>query len=139
MPNYNHVPPMYADSPRQYFFRYFSPELVKHITYQTNLYATQKDVSTSFSTDDNEIMNFVAILLYLGIVECPSLDDYWAIDTRVPQVAELMSSKRFRLLRRTIHFNDNSQVHSSIDRFYKIRPIVNHITKAFRKEPQTPK
>lgn len=139
LPDYIHEPPLYVESPLQYFFRFFGPDLVKHIIYQTNLYATQKDISTSFTTDDSEILNFVAILLYMGIVECPSLDDYWAMDTRVPQVADLMSSKRFRLLRRIIHFNDNSQAHSSIDRFYKVRPLFTHITQAFRREPHTPK
>jgi len=41
---------------------------------------------------------FVAILLYMGIFELPSIDDYLAPETRVPQVANLMSSKRFRLM-----------------------------------------
>ena len=76
-----------------------------------NLYANQKDIATTFSTTDHEISNFVAILLYMGVVSLPSLDDYWAMDTRVSQVADIMSSKRFRLLRRTIHFNDNTQIH----------------------------
>ena len=75
----------------------------------------------------------------MGIVHCPSLDDYWAMDTRVPQVADLMSSKRFRLLRRTIHFNDNRLSHGTVDRFYKIRPIITYLNESFRREPQTPK
>ena len=79
------------------------------------------------------------IILYMGIGECPSLDDYWATDTRVPQVADLMGSKRFRQLRRCIHFNDNSQAHTSVDIFYKIRPLIDYITQAFRREKETPK
>ncbi len=139
MPKYNHQPPLYVESPHHYFSRFISPELIKHIAYQTNLYATQTDVATTFSTDENEILIFVAILLYMGICNQPSLDDYWAMTTRVPQVADLMSSKRFRLLRRTIHFNDNSQIHGTIDRFYKVRPLFISITKAFLREPQSPK
>ncbi|RXN14547.1 piggyBac transposable element-derived 3-like protein [Labeo rohita] len=67
----------------------FSPQVIKHITYQTNLYATQKDVNTTFTTTEDKMRNFVAILLYMGISELPSIDDYWAMETRVPQVANL--------------------------------------------------
>ena len=136
LPIYIHEPPLFLLSPSEYFFKFFSQDLVKHITFQTNLYATQKDIST---TNETEILHFAAILLYMGVVTCPSLDDYWAMSTRVPQVAEIMSSKRFRLLRRTIHFNDNSQVHESIDRFFKVRPLFSHLNEAFQRVPQTPK
>ncbi|KAK3885607.1 hypothetical protein Pcinc_010198 [Petrolisthes cinctipes] len=139
LPSYNHQLPSYVESPQQYFNRFFTLQLIKHITYQTNLYATQKDVGTTFSTTEHEISNFVAILLYMGVVQLPSLDDYWAMDTRVPQVADIMSSKRFRQLRQTIHFNDNSQLHGTIDRFFKVRPLFTNINEAFRREPETPK
>ncbi len=60
---------------------------------------------------------FVAILLYMGISELPSIDDYWAMETRVPQVENIMSSKRFRLMRRLVHVIDNTQISGTIDRF----------------------
>ena len=50
-----------------------------------------------------------------------------------------MSSKRFRLLRRTIQFNDNSQIEATVDRFYKIRPVFTKLRQEFLKIPQTPK
>ncbi|KAK9976482.1 hypothetical protein ABG768_021687 [Culter alburnus] len=55
-----------------------------------------------------------------GISELPSIDDYWVMETRVPQVANLMSSKRFRLMRRLVHFTDNTQIPGTIDRFFKV-------------------
>ena len=139
LPEYEHVPPVLLYDSFVYFRRFFTDEMLEHIAYQTNLYATQQCVTTTFKTTPEEIMNFIAILLYMGVVPMPSLDDYWCIKTRVPQVATLMSSKRFRLLRRTIHFNDNSQIASTVDRFYKIRPIVNRLREEFLKIPQTPK
>lgn len=42
------------------------------------------------------------------------------METRVPQVANLMSSKRFRLMRRLVHFTDNTQIPGTIDRFFKV-------------------
>lgn len=139
LPSYQHSPPLYVQSPQHYFFTFFTIQMVEHITYQTNLYATQKDVNTNFSTNKDEILNFVAILLYMGVVQCPSLDDYWCLRLRVPQVADVMSSKRFRLLRRRIHFNDNTQVPGTIDRFFKIRPLFTFINRVFRNVPETPK
>ena len=35
-----------------------------------------QDVITTFSTNEHEITSFLAILLYMGIMQCPSLDDY---------------------------------------------------------------
>ncbi|KAK5909525.1 hypothetical protein CesoFtcFv8_003448 [Champsocephalus esox] len=139
LPEYQHSPPDYIKTPFQYFTRYFGPEIVTHITYQTNLYATQKDINTTFTTNENEIMTFLSILMYMGISELPSVEDYWAMETRIPQVANLMSSKRFRLLKRVVHFNDNTELPGSIDRFFKIRPLFIFLNSAFRREPQTPK
>ena len=82
----------------------------KHIRYQTNLYATQKDVNSTFCTTENEVMNFIGALIYLGITLLPSSDDYWAMETRVSQVAQLISSKRFKLMKRLIHLNNNDQI-----------------------------
>ncbi|XP_067314487.1 piggyBac transposable element-derived protein 2-like [Pseudorasbora parva] len=136
---YQHFPADFIDTPYNYFSRYFSPLVIKHITYQTNLYATQKDVNTTFTTTEDEMMTFIGILLYMGISELPSIDDYWAMETRVPQVANLMSSKRFRLMRKLVHFNDNTQIPGTIDRFFKVRPLFSLLVNAFRSEPQTPK
>ncbi|XP_030018215.1 piggyBac transposable element-derived protein 3-like isoform X4 [Sphaeramia orbicularis] len=139
LPEYLHFPPDFVGTPFHYFRRYFSPQVISHITYQTNLYASQRDVNTTFTTTEEEMMHFVAILIYMGIAELPSIDDYWAVVTRVPQIANLMSSKRFRLMNRIVHFNDNTQVPGTIDRFFKIRPLFNFLNRAFRSEPQTPK
>lgn len=96
------------------------------------------NINTTFATTEDAIMNFVAILIYMGIAELPPVDDYWAMETRVSQVANLMSSKRFKLLKRVVHFNNNAQIPSNNDRF-KVRPLFNYLVTAFRKEPETPK
>uniref|UniRef100_A0A3P9MFQ0 PiggyBac transposable element-derived protein domain-containing protein n=1 Tax=Oryzias latipes TaxID=8090 RepID=A0A3P9MFQ0_ORYLA len=139
LPEYQHSTPDCIDLPFQYFTRYFDDQIIRHITYQTNLYAAQKDINTTFTTNENEILTFVTILIYMGIVELPSVDDYWARKTNVPQVANLMSSKRFKLLKRVIHFNNNTRIYGTSDRFFKIRPLFSFINTAFRRESQTPK
>ncbi|KAG7268285.1 hypothetical protein CRUP_036733 [Coryphaenoides rupestris] len=66
LPEYQHSPPDLVETPLQYFRRYFSAQLIEHMTYQTNLYATQKDVNTTFITNEDKMMTFVAILIYTG-------------------------------------------------------------------------
>ena len=58
--------------------RFFTLDLIKHITYQTNLYVTQRDIATTFKTDENEMLTIIVILLYMEyICSLSSLDDYW--------------------------------------------------------------
>lgn len=73
----------------------------------------------------------------MGVFTLPSVNDYWAVKTRVPQVADYMFRNRFRQVRKTIHFNDNRQQRTSKDRFYKIRPVFDNVTKEFLKMPAT--
>nr|XP_053644345.1 piggyBac transposable element-derived protein 3-like isoform X2 [Cherax quadricarinatus] len=137
LPAYEHEKPLQIRSPYQYFCDFFSQDMVDNIAFQTNLYAKQKTITNNFATDSEEIMRFIGILLFMGIVQIPSLEDYWAGSFRIPQVAEVMGSKRFRLLRRTIHFNDNTQKDN--DRFHKVRPLYTALTNACLKVPATPK
>ncbi|KAJ8007585.1 hypothetical protein DPEC_G00095560 [Dallia pectoralis] len=49
------------------------------------------NINTTFANTEDEMMTFVAIVIYMGIAELPSIDDYWAMETRVSQVTNLMS------------------------------------------------
>lgn len=86
----------------------------------------------------DEIINFVAILVYMGIAELPSVEDYWAMETRLLHVANLMTSERLSLIKRLVHFNDNMQIPHTNDRLFKMRPPFSLLITAFRSEPQTP-
>nr|XP_053633709.1 piggyBac transposable element-derived protein 4-like isoform X1 [Cherax quadricarinatus] len=111
--------------------------MIDNITYQTNLCAKQKNTLSIFVTDSEEIMWFIGILLFMGINSYPAMEDYWATTFRIPQVTEVMGSKRFRLLRRTINFHDSTQKEN--DRFHKIKPLYTALTNACLKVPATPK
>ena len=43
-PNYVHIPPSQIQEPYEYFMNLFTDELLDKITYETNLYARQKDL-----------------------------------------------------------------------------------------------
>nr|XP_053627436.1 piggyBac transposable element-derived protein 3-like [Cherax quadricarinatus] len=137
LPGYQHKSDDDILSPFDYFSKFVTREMIDSITFQTNLYAKQKNIKTNFITNFDEIMQFIGILLFMGVCQCPSLDDYWAGGTKVIQVAEVMSSKRFKLLRRTIHFNDDNIKDG--DRYHKIRPLFSALTAACLKIPATPR
>lgn len=128
-----------VQSPFVYFKNLFNMELIKLIVFQTNLYAKQKDSNTTFSTDKDELLVFLGILIYMSICSLPTIEDYWAAETRVAQVADKMSSNRFKLLRCHLHFNNNKYAQESNDGFYKIRPIFNSITMQFLRVSPTSK
>ena len=74
----------------------------------------------------------------MGINVLPSIDDYWSHITKVPHVADVMTGKRFKLLRSSLHFNNNEDAPGSQDRFFKIRPIIDYITNKFQQIKETP-
>ena len=102
---YRHPKPEAVLLPYQYFQKLFTLELLDTIVYQTNLYARQRNVSTSSSTACNELLVFIGCLIFMGIVQLPSIEDYWAFSTRIPQVAGAMSSKRLFFIYIFLKFN----------------------------------
>nr|CAH7726573.1 unnamed protein product [Callosobruchus chinensis] len=50
-----------------------------------------------------------------------------------------MSQKQFEIIKRNLHFNDNSQMlpkeHTMHDRLYKIRPIIDHLLNRYQSVP----
>uniref|UniRef100_A0A8C2EAB2 PiggyBac transposable element-derived protein domain-containing protein n=1 Tax=Cyprinus carpio TaxID=7962 RepID=A0A8C2EAB2_CYPCA len=114
--------PESVQTPFMYWKRLFTDQMIEHITEHTNQYSVQQ-TGTSINTTVAEMEDFLSILLYMGVFEFPSLEDYWACESRFPPVADTMSVKRFKVLRRNFHFNDNFQMEGYTDRFHKIRPL----------------
>ena len=138
LPSFQHPTPLCVRSPTEYFQDTFTMGPLEDIVYQTNLYARQRNVNTNFSTDKHELMVFIGIVIFMGVGHYPAIDDYWATYTRVPQVADVMSSKRFKLIRSMLHFNNNENLAGSTDRFFKIRPMFSSIVRQFQLVKATP-
>ena len=138
LPPFTHPVPACIRSPFEYFQDMFTVDLLEDIVYQTNLYARQRNVNTTFNTDKHEMMVFLGVVLYMGVLQLPSIEDYWSTYTRVAQVADVMSSKRFRLIRSLLHFNNNENIGGSTDRFFKIRPIFASLVRQFLRVKATP-
>lgn len=80
--------------PLEYFYK-FSPDILADIVEQTNTYAICKTGRTIGLTE-NELRDFLAILIIMGVVTMPSYTDYWSLRYRYKLVADLMPLKRYQ-------------------------------------------
>ncbi|XP_062535158.1 piggyBac transposable element-derived protein 3-like, partial [Armigeres subalbatus] len=119
-------------------FSYFLDGILEHIAAQTNLYAKQKNITSSFSTTALEIRKFFGALLYMSVFRYPSIRSYWSEYAFHP-IQNTLPRNRFDAIRRFIHFNDNDAIpaknSAEYDRLYKIRPIVNYFNERFETVP----
>ena len=117
-------------SPRQYFNEFFNAALFKVIADQTNLYSVQI-TGKSINTNCDEIEQFVGILITMGVLKYPQYRMYWSQHTKCASIAEVMALKRFELLKKYFHANDNTHMPkkgtAEYDHLYKVRPIVQSV------------
>ena len=118
--------PSHEKCPVDYLRHYFNDEILELIVHETNLYSTQEKAKPINVTKD-EILAFFGILIYMGVCQYPALVDYWTQSTRISQVANVMSRRRFQDIHSTIHFHNNEE--EGTDRLLKIRPLLNHMRK----------
>lgn len=120
-------PPSDAEtkSPLDYFETFFSADIIDIITTNTNLYSVQRGATKSINVTSNDIKDFIAITLLMGVVQMPAYRDYWSKELRYPQIADIMTLKKYELIRRYLHFTDNNDMND--DRYFKVRPILEGI------------
>lgn len=115
--------------------------LVQLIVEESNRYAAQEGIE--FFTTDDEIKAFIGLLYFMGYHKLPSTRNYWSTeeDLMVPFVYNVMSLKRFELIKRCLHFNNNDAApprgSPHFDRAYKVRGLMNIANAAF-KQARTP-
>lgn len=83
LPEFQHPAPHALRTPFEYFQDLFTTDLLEDIVYQTNLYARQKNVNSTFQIDKHEMMVFISIILYMGVCILPSIEDYWGTYSRL--------------------------------------------------------
>jgi len=122
-------------SPLEYFKKFIDSDMIKNISYQTNLYSTQKS-GFSMNTNETEIEQFIGIHLIMSIIKLPSYKMFWNQYLRQPIVADNMSRNRFDKLRSNIHFVDNTLCLPSNnplhDKLFKVRPFIDSIKNNFK-------
>lgn len=99
---------------------------------ETNNYAHQKS-GINLQTGARELELFVGLYFQMGLVRMPAVGCFWAMDTRYPPVADVMSRNRFQKLTSYLHIKDNLQVtdEEKEDRAWKIRPWFDALNENF--------
>lgn len=126
------------DTPYKCFEYFLNDEIITHIVQQTNIYAAQKNIATTFTTNNLEMRQFIGILIFMSVFNYPSIRSYWS-NYAFQSIQDTMSRNRFDQIRSNIHFNDNSKLpaknSSDFDPLYKIRPITKHFNEKFQSVP----
>lgn len=123
-------------TPIAIFQEIFSPDLMEHIVFETNLYATQKGNPFTPLTLV-ELLIFLGINLLMGIKRLPSYKDYWANEEALRDefISRHMSCRRFSWILGNLHLNNNilqpKRGEENFDRLYKVRPLLDHLSKTF--------
>lgn len=129
--------------PIEYFSKYFTDEVTDIICKETNRYAEQyieanaanlrpKSIVHDWKpTNRNEIKAFLGLCILMGIVSKPRVSMFWSTDSfyHTPIFGQVMSRKRFQLLQRFLHFQNNQDPQYNPndpdrDRLFKIRTLM---------------
>jgi len=107
------------------FSLFFNEAICKHIIKESKRYANMKnDHNFNFGTDD--LHHFLAIIFISGYNQRQQEWMYWSKekDIECPIISSIMSSKRFKSIKRFLHFNDNNNLDPQ-DKLSKIRPLLD--------------
>ncbi|KAE9525422.1 hypothetical protein AGLY_014222 [Aphis glycines] len=120
-------------SPLDFFSFFFDDELLDSIVEQSLLYSVQQNINNTFRFTKNELKKYLGIVALMSLVHLPNTRSYWNCVLGNTMIQETMSLKRFELIRRYLHFNNNETAlpmsHKNYDRLHRIRPVLDHIKK----------
>ncbi|CAK1592496.1 unnamed protein product [Parnassius mnemosyne] len=126
-------------TPYQFFSYFFTQELRDKIQTESNLYATQKNLSNPFVISRNDLNKFLGILIYSSIVKNPNFRLYWSDQYGYEPIKSTMTQKHFEKICSVLHFNDNTthlpQDHPNHDRLHKIRPVIDELNTRYATVP----
>lgn len=108
-------------------------EILTHIVMRTGNYAKQNN-EHGFVFGIEDLKKFIGICLLSGYDKLPSQRMYWSLDedAGVPLVASYMSRQRVLDMKRFLHLADNDLLHSTNNRIFKVRPLMELLNKKFR-------
>lgn len=125
----NTNPELIVKSPMELFELIWNHEIMSLIVEQSELYARRDLNQSTFSTTDDEIRQFIGILLLTGYNCQPCEKDYWSTscDLGCDLVTSTMSRNRFLELKRCLHLADNQQLQAT--KMAKVAPIYDLLNK----------
>jgi hypothetical protein len=126
------LPPHRVRSELGYVQCFINDELVATIAANTNLYAASKGAPAGWATSVAEIWRYIAVHIFMGIVDLPQMHMYWEADYRQQYVVTAFTRRRFDDLLRYFHIakpTPTGVAHTAID---KIEPLHTRCLQTFR-------
>lgn len=121
------------------FLLFLSSDIYDEILTQSNLYAEQQrdaknDNSPWSPITKEELMAFIGVVVAMGVVQLPSVDDYWSINPILthPWFRSVFTRLRFRQIIRYLHVVDNSKAlqrsDPNYDKLWKVRYLIDALS-----------
>ena len=108
----------------QYFKKFWSNNITENLATQTNIYSVQKS-GKCIDTNAQEIEKFIGTQMLMSVMTLPSYELNWSKDLCVDCVANVMSLKRYELMRRYLHANNNTEKKDDPSILFKVEPVVH--------------
>lgn len=127
------------DTPIDYFRDFYNTELLQNIVDQSNLFSVQKNPNKPLNLTIAELEQFLGICIGMSVYDLPRARMYWANDTRIDKIANVMSRNRWEEIKSNIHCNDNTNFNPrdpNRDRLFKVRPLIDFLQEKFREIPK---
>lgn len=128
-------------SPLEFYQLFLDEDILTMMVTETNRYGAQcqkKETAPKArihnwqDTNVEELQRFIGLLLWMGLVQYPSIESYWSkMNIYSNAIKSVMSRNRFQLLLKTWHFNNNENV--TTDRLQKISPLTNKLIENFKR------
>ena len=109
--------------------------MIDNIVKATNQYGKDKFKKSWVDTTRIEIKKILAVIIYMGINKCPTLQSYWSKDVQAAFVLKLFPSRdRFLCLYRCFYIANGER--NMEDPIWHVRPLVSQLTMSFPQQVQ---
>lgn len=127
----------------QYFELFFSQPVMQKIVDHSNIFGAMRHEARKRKWKDitvADLKSFIAMVIYMGIVKCFNLQDYWRMSDvySLPYPAKIMSRTKFLTISWALHLsdpkvdaeNDKKKGTPQYDPLCKIKPLYQDIRDA---------
>lgn len=119
------------ETPYNFFKFFFTNEILDEIVVQSNLYSVQTNLTKPLSLSKTELQKFIGTCIFMSVVQLPATRHYWSSYMGHPVVSNIMTCNRWEAVKRSLHFNDNSNYiplgQAGHDKLFKLRPLLTSL------------
>lgn len=81
----------------------------------------------SINTNAQKKEKFIGMQMAMSLISLPSYTLYWPKDLRIDCIADTMGIKRYELIRRYWHANDNTKKQDDSSKLFKIESVLQSL------------